>query len=158
MSTSRLVAGHLQADRPLRGILDVAVLAGVGATVAGCAFVIARRLARRLRERALLAAAAEADNHYMTFRRALAAHGVTERVTRVVYDYFATRERVTGPGYPADVDDGLWDVHLISYPEDLADVLGALLVQLGRHDDVPPPPEGALRTVRDLSVWLERNA
>lgn len=158
MSTSWSVAGHLPADSALPGILDMAVLAALGATVAGSAFVIARRVARRAQEQALTAAAVAADDHYSTFRRALAAHGVTERVARVVYDYFATRERVTGPGHPADVDDGLWDVHLISYPEDLADVLGALRVRLGRHDDVPPPPEGALRTVRDLSVWLERNA
>jgi hypothetical protein len=126
------------------------LLAAIGAAVAGFAFLIARQVSRHQR-----ALADEAVSGFATFRATLAPQGVSDRVARVVYDFFAVRERATGASSPPRSTDELWGDHLISEPEELADVRGALLVALGCGTDVQPPVAGDLRTVADLAVWLE---
>jgi hypothetical protein len=132
------------------------VLAGL--VGAGCVFVLARRSARRWQQQTAAAAALDTAERFASFQAALTLLGVSDRVSCVVYDYFATRERVTGLGYPPRAGDRLWEDHLIAYPDELATVLGGLLVRLGCSSDVPPPAEGELRTMSDLALWLEREA
>jgi hypothetical protein len=134
------------------------LLTTLGAAAAGGAVVLGRRAAQRWQRKAAAAATAAAEAHFATFRAALVPLGVSDGVTGVVYEYFARRERVSGPGYPAQAEDGLWEVHLITYPEELTDVVRGLLVELGHRGDVEPPAAGELQTVRDLAVWLERRA
>jgi hypothetical protein len=127
------------------------LLAVISAAVAGFAFLLlARRVFRRQR-----VPGDEAVSSFDTFRTTLASQGVSDRVARVVYDFFAMRERVTGASSAPRPTDELWADHLISEPEELADVRGALLAALGRGTALNPPAAGCLHTVADLAVWLE---
>jgi hypothetical protein len=126
------------------------LLSAAGAGLA-LLFLVARRVSRQQR-----VPVDEDVNSFATFRAELAPQGVSERVARVVYDYFAVRERVTGATTPPRPTDELWGDHVISEPEELADVRGALLVALGHSTDLDAPATRDLRTVADLAVWLEQ--
>jgi hypothetical protein len=124
--------------------------------LAGGALIVGVRthVHRRLRE----AAARRARDDYAAFVAALAPAAISDSVAAVVYDFFAARERPDGLTAAPHPRQRLWDDHLVSRPEDLSDVLGALLVALGRGAEVPSEGTAELETLADVAVWLERGA
>lgn len=109
---------------------------------------------RRLRE----AAARRVRDDYAAFVAALAPADISGPVAAVVYDYFAARERPAGLVAVPRPGQRLDDDHWVTGPEELADVLGALLVALGRGSAVPSEGTDDLETLADVAVWLERGA
>ena len=124
--------------------------------VAGGALVVGLRtyVHRRLRESAVR----RARDDYAAFLAALAPAGISDAVADALYDHFAARERPDGSTAAPHPSQRLWDDHLVSRPDDLDDVLGALLVALGRGSAVPSEGTAELETLADVAVWLERGA
>ena len=132
------------------------LLMGIGAVAAAGAFTLAKRTAQRWRQQATATAAADDERSRANFCTTLAGLGVSDRVARVVYDFFASKETPLDPGgVRPRPSDGLAEQHFVGYPDELVDVLGRLLSLLGSDTAVPAPAVGQIRTVADVAVWLE---
>ena len=135
------------------------VLLALAVVDAGGAFLLARRAALRWQRQAAAAGVAEAERAFTDFRAALAPLGVSDRVARLVYDFFASRETPLDPGgVRPRASDGLAEQHFMGYPDEVRDALAALLSQLGRNAPGPTAAVWQIRTVADVAVWLEHRA